>query len=492
MLDEVKKLIKEQKIDQAVHQIDELLLRAQDLEEQLELLTLKLKISNEKETREKALEAAFKLERFQTYLNVIDLEDLKSSARHYQYALCLYKVGSLHRSFQEFSKLTEKCFKHGYVQILKKIIDIEDPANVLGEVKSIGRYYHTLRTGLEINTSEITKRMDEKFFETFNRHSKYFKHQSELYALELKGELKENNREQFIKHSLEYLAINGKTKEIIALLSEYAIRYKCINLGHELSKWNPEIEALFPERAGEEDVDFGDIDSAEDLFDEDQEEGALIRGKVNALISLGQPDQARILLKNFLESNPKSELRQEYQELLTTVDGTRVLRKNISIDSVMENLVRKISRSSGSQEKPATIDLDQRSIKSYLSLQDDSYLIDNFRDLVSCFIMLEFYEASLWLIESVLEKAPELEREARFLRCDIYLMCGKHHYCLDETLAVWNKFDLDFDEEIEILYKRAECYRLMGKRAKAIDLYREVLYRDGNYRLAKLRLQEFE
>ncbi len=492
MLDEVKKLIKEQKFGQAVHQIDELLLRAHSSDERLDLLCLRLKVTKDKQTREKILSLAAELERHQIFLSTVQPEDLQSCTKHFKYALCLYKVGSLHKSFEEFSKLSEKCYRLGYVQILKTIIDLEDSAHILDEVKLTSRYYYSLRAGLEVDIEVITKCLDERFYETFNRHRNYFKHQEKIFAVELRGELKEGSRELFIKHALEYLALNGLTKEIISLLSEYAIRFKCINLGHELSKWNSELEPLFPETAPEADVDFGEIDSAQDLFDGKGEDEALVRGKVSALINLGQPEQARVMLKSFLESNPSNKLRNEFKELLENTAGTVARSKGISIDRVMEKLVRKINRSSAIQEPVSKVDLDQRSIRSYLSLQDDTYLLDNFRDLISCFIMLEFYEIALWLIERVIEKSSELEREARFLRCDIYLLNTQYHYCLDETLAVWNKFDLDFDEEIEILYKRAECYRLMGKRAKAIDLYREVVYRDANYRLAKIRLQEFE
>lgn len=492
MLDEVKKLIKEQKFGQAVHQIDELLLRVQSSDERLELLILRLKVTNDKKTREQILSLSCEHEHYQTFLATVKPEDLQSSARHFQYAFCLYKVGSLHKSYEEFSKLSEKCYKFGYVQILKKIVELEDASGILDEVKLVSRYYYFLRTGLDVDFEVITKCLDERFFETFKRHLTYFKHQSNLFTLELKGELKEGAKEPFIKHALEYLALNGRTDEIVSLLSEYAIRFKCINLGYELSKWNLELEALFPETAPEADVDFGDIDSAEDLFTRDQEDEARVRGKVNALINLGRPEQARVMLKNFFESNPSSQLRDEFKELFEGEEGTVALSKGISIDRVLEKLVRKINRFGGADEPVSRIDLDQRSLKSFLSLQEDTYLIDNFRDLISCFIMLEFYDTSLWLIEMVLEKSSKLEREARFLKCDIYLMSGKYHYCLDETLAVWDKFDLDFDEEIEILYKRAECYRLMGKRAKAIDLYREVVFRDGSYRLAKIRLQEFE
>lgn len=493
MLDEVKKLIKEQKFDQAIHQIDELLGRAHEANERLELLSLRLKISHDSETRAKILSLSFSLEKYQIYLSVAEREDLKSCARHFEFALSLYKVGSLHKSFEEFSLLSEKCFKLGYVEILKRIIELDDKARILDEVKKLSSYYYTLRTGREINIETVRRSKDERFSQAFKRHMSFFKHHRELFNLELGSELKDGVREQFIKHALEYVALYGhEDNEIIKLLSEYAIRFKCINLGHELSRWNSELEALFPEKIAEADVDFGEIDSAEDLFDSEKEDEAKVRGKVNALINLGQSDQAKLLLKNYLETNSKSALRTEFSELLTSAEGSIIQTKSINIDSVIEKLVGKINRASKKEVPTIGIDLDQRSIKSFLSLQEDTYLIDNFRDLISCFIMLEFYEASLWLIENIIEKNKELEREARFLRCDIYLLSSKYHYCLDETLAVWEKFDLDFDEELEILYKRAECYRLMGKRTKAIDLYREVLYRDANYRLAKIRLQEFE
>lgn len=491
MLEEIKKFIKDQKFDRAIAQIESCLAVAETQEEKLELLQLRLKISKDEQTIKQLLKLAFELKNYSTFISTLKFSKKINLITQFHYAVSLYHSGSLHQSFKEFSQLIEKCFECANIQILKRVLSFEVETPILREIHDRADYYLMLLCGSQMDISKVKKVLDEKFGHQFYRHSTHFKFDQELHSLQLSLLLRDNEREKFVKGVLEYLALFGITDAIIALISEYAIRYKRINLGHATSKWNEEFAALFPERVNEGDVEFGDIDSAEDLFAAVGDDESNLRSKITALLKLSQVDQARAMLREHLQTQPHSQLAREFKELLAREQqGTTVRKQMVDVQGIMGQLLRLTDKNN--QQVDSSYDLNQNSLKHHLEYLGTQFIKENFRDLISCFIMLEFYEVALWVTEQKILSDSENKLEARFLRCDVYLLCGKYHYCLDETLAIWDEHDLNFDEELEILYKRAECYRLMGNREKAAQLYREVFARDQTYRLAKIRLQEFE
>lgn len=491
MLEEIKKFIKDQKFDRAREEIILQLGQTQSQAQKLELLLLQLKISKEEEVVKEVLKLSFELKQYSTFISHFTRKQKSSLINHFQFCACLYYSGSLHRAFKELEELSNKCYQKGNVQILKAISEFEQEAQILGDIHAKAAYLIGLLTGKPIAAEILKASLDERFSESFWRHPTHFKFDKDLHITQLSLFVKERAREKFIKGSLEYVALFGVDAEISTLLSQYAVRFKRINLGHEVSRWKPDLVSLFPEKVDEGDIDIGEVDDAKDLFGTNANEEANLRSKINALLRLGQQDQAKVLLRDFLLNNKESELGNEFPELISAEIGTTVLKRRADVQAVMNNLLKLTARNA---TNPNTVDYDlnQMTLKNHLDYLGDEFILNNFRDLVSCFVMLEFYEVAGWLIDRVVALDTPTTLEARFLKCDVLLMNAKYHYCLDETLSIWEQHTLTFEEELEILYKRAECYRLMGKKAKAIELYREVYARDHSYRLVKIRLQEFE
>ena len=237
------------------------------------------------------------------------------------------------------------------------------------------------------------------------------------------------------------------------------------------------------------------VDLGDDLFvDRNSEsDGPAVRIRklvrdLNFLTYGGRKEAAVLVLKQIQEIDSEHPVLVEFSELLNTPPEIEI--EAIQDIKSFELEEKRLSKSSEED------DVNQRAMTKVIDLMSIDELLDSYQDIHAALYCQRMWGAIDKLLSRVaLEPALEWSEQDRFnieyLRIQNLFSMGHFYQCLNAAGDALFEFDLEGYQQIALAYYQGESWWMIGNREKAYQIYKMIISKCGNFRLASMRVREF-
>lgn len=282
-----------------------------------------------------------------------------------------------------------------------------------------------------------------------------------------------------------------KRKEMALYILRYAEELAIAQIEKKrLEKLGKNLEGYRSFTLGADEIDLG-----EDLFKQaspavkrTQDQIKRLEHQVLMAEGKGLAKERLMIIEKIVELDPDHRWASELTRSEST-SSTLIPRDDIT--EVQKRLYSEIQRSIGYAFESQTFDNDlSRTLVKQLSLWNQSELARSGKDVLISMIMMNIYDAALWLLEEKFEEVGFSKNERDDYKVSIYTKKKEYHKAIDIIDDILSRNNLNHTELKHYLYTKAELLRASGKLVEALKYYKAVSTKDRNYRLVKLRMRQ--
>jgi hypothetical protein len=209
----------------------------------------------------------------------------------------------------------------------------------------------------------------------------------------------------------------------------------------------------------------------------------------NFLINAGRKEAAVLVLTQIKDLDSGHPVLEEFRELLDSSYRAEYESEDQEFPFFREDIFT-------GENDPSTV-ADELAMRKSVELMPSDELVTGYRDIHAALFALRMWSAIDLLLhrveQEINDEAFEIEQfNVEYLKIINLFSVGNYYAATNAAEDALFDYDLEVEQQVALAYIRGESWWKIGKRDRAYQIFKMILSKYGYYRLAKIRVVEFE